>query len=328
MRFVRVPGRVEVPVSTPDKRAAAAEPYARMPIGVPGLDEVLHGGLPEHGVYLIKVGTGTGKTTLGLQFLLEGVRRSERVLFVSLSQSNRMLERIAASHGWSLDGVHVHAITPHEILRQQTATQDVFVSDEVELVDIADRIRGVVERSLQVRGHQQLLASASDDLRRAAYFDTLTGLPNRSALYERISTLQCERRGAPSAFAALFVDLNDFKRINDEFGHVAGDEALRLVGAHLVATVRGTDFVARWGGDEFMILLMGTVDAEFVAETIGRLGQGMVLTLQATEEPVMVSFSVGHVEGIAPDLSPDEILALADKRMYEHKHAKRRGADR
>ncbi len=151
MRFVRVPGRVEVPVSTPDKRAAAAEPYARMPIGVPGLDEVLHGGLPEHGVYLIKGGTGTGKTTLGLQFLLEGVRRGERVLFVSLSQSNRMLERIAASHGWSLDGVHVHAITPHEILRQQIATQDVFVSDEVELVDIADRIRGVVESVRPVR---------------------------------------------------------------------------------------------------------------------------------------------------------------------------------
>ncbi|MFU8830507.1 MAG: ATPase domain-containing protein, partial [Phycisphaerales bacterium] len=56
-----------------------------------------------------------------------------------------MLERIAASHGWSLDGVHVHAITPHEILRQQSTRQDVLVTDEIELVDIAERIRGVVE---------------------------------------------------------------------------------------------------------------------------------------------------------------------------------------
>jgi len=116
-----------------------------VPTGVPGLDEILLGGLPEHGVYLVKGGTGTGKTTLGLQFLLEGVKHGVTCLFVSLSQSTRMLERIAASHGWSLDGVHVHAITPVEILRQQRARQDVLVTDEIELVDIADRIRGVVE---------------------------------------------------------------------------------------------------------------------------------------------------------------------------------------
>jgi len=183
---------------------------------------------------------------------------------------------------------------------------------------------GVVERSLQARVNQQLLASASDELRRAAYFDTLTGLPNRSALYDRITTLQRDRRGAHSAFAVVFVDLNDFKRINDEWGHVAGDEVLRLVGAHLVATVRGGDFVARWGGDEFMILLVGATGAETVSETIGRLGHGMVLTLQSAPDPVLVSFSVGHIEGIAPELSPDEILARADERMYEHKYEKHR----
>jgi circadian clock protein KaiC len=119
--------------------------FARVSTGVPGLDEVLLGGLPEHGVYLLKGGTGTGKTTLGLQFLLAGVARGERCLFVSLSQSNRMLERIAASHGWSLRGMHVHAVTPNEILRQQRGKQDVFVADEVELVDLAERLRGVVE---------------------------------------------------------------------------------------------------------------------------------------------------------------------------------------
>lgn len=135
----------------PTTSGAYAAPFERMPTGIPGLDEVLLGGLPEFGVYLVKGGTGTGKTTLGLQFLLEGAARGEKVLFISLSQSTRMLERIAASHGWSLDGVHVHAITPHEILREHHTTQDVFVSDEVELVDIADRIRGVVERVRPVR---------------------------------------------------------------------------------------------------------------------------------------------------------------------------------
>ena len=129
------PGREEAPVPS----------FARVPTGVPGLDEILFGGLPECGVYLIKGGTGTGKTTLGLQFLLEGVQRGVTCLFVSLSQSTRMLERIASSHGWSLDGMHVHAITPNDVLRQQRARQDVLVTDELELVEIADRISDVIE---------------------------------------------------------------------------------------------------------------------------------------------------------------------------------------
>ena len=126
---------------------AEGSPHAfrRVPTGIAGLDEILLGGLPENGVYLIKGGTGTGKTTLGLQFLLEGARLGETCLFVSLSQSTRMIERIAASHGWHLEDITVHAITPNEILRQQRGKQDVFVTDEVELVDVADRIRGVVE---------------------------------------------------------------------------------------------------------------------------------------------------------------------------------------
>lgn len=120
--------------------------FKRVPTGIAGLDEILLGGFPENGVYLIKGGTGTGKTTLGLQFLREGARRGETCLFVSLSQSTRMIERIAASHGWDLDDIKVHAITPNEILRQQRGKQDVFVTDEIELVDVADRIRGVVEK--------------------------------------------------------------------------------------------------------------------------------------------------------------------------------------
>jgi circadian clock protein KaiC len=132
-------------MTVPGPGEPPAHPFSRVPSGVPGLDEILLGGLPEHGVYLVKGGTGTGKTTLGLQFLLDGVERGVTCLFVSLSQSTRMLERIAGSHGWSLDGMHVHAITPNEILRQQRSRQDVLVTDEIELVDIADRIRGVIE---------------------------------------------------------------------------------------------------------------------------------------------------------------------------------------
>ncbi len=120
------------------------EPYERLATGVAGLDEVLLGGLPEYGMYLLTGGTGTGKTTLGLHFLLEGVAVGDTCLFISLSQSPEMLERIAQSHGWTLDGIHVHAISAHDVFSQKSGRQDVFVTDEVELVDIAERVRGTI----------------------------------------------------------------------------------------------------------------------------------------------------------------------------------------
>jgi circadian clock protein KaiC len=141
-----------------NEREPSDRPHRRIPTGIDGLDAILFGGLPEVGVYLVKGGPGTGKTTLGLQYLRAGVARGESCLFISLSQSTRMLERIATSHGWSLDGIHVHAITPREVLRRHDARQDIFVPDEVELVDIADRIRDVV---VQVRPDRLVFDSLS-----------------------------------------------------------------------------------------------------------------------------------------------------------------------
>lgn len=181
----------------------------------------------------------------------------------------------------------------------------------------------IVARAIEARSHQHLLARRSDDLQRVAFQDTLTGLPNRSALYEKIRELQRDRRGAAGSFAALFVDLDGFKAVNDDHGHLVGDEVLRQVAGHLVAAVRGTDFVGRWGGDEFMILLVGSDDIERVAETVRRLGKGLDLRLEATSSPVRVAFSVGLIDDIAPEATPDEVLSQADDRMYAHKRRRR-----
>ncbi|MDF1523323.1 MAG: GGDEF domain-containing protein, partial [Trueperaceae bacterium] len=185
------------------------------------------------------------------------------------------------------------------------------------------QLTDVVTRAVEARSHQHLLANRSHELHRVAFQDALTGLPNRSALYEKIRELQLERRGAVGTFAALFIDLDGFKAINDVHGHLVGDEALRQVAAHLVAAVRATDYVGRWGGDEFMVLLVGPSDTERVAETVRRLGQGVDLRLQTTSEPVRAAFSVGLIDDIAPEATPDEILSHADERMYEHKRRQR-----
>src|SRR5687767_5921771 len=87
--------------------AANATTPEKVSTGISGLDDVLLGGLPRNGVYLLQGQPGVGKTTLALQFLLAGVQRGEKALYVALTESRREVEQVARAHGWSLDGLAV-----------------------------------------------------------------------------------------------------------------------------------------------------------------------------------------------------------------------------
>ena len=114
--------------------------------GVPGLDDILCGGLPEHEMYLVQGGPGTGKTTLGLQFLLAGAALGERTLFITLSQSERGLAKIAASHGWQADGVRVHTFPViQRSARLTEREQTVFHSSHIELAEAMTEIFRIVD---------------------------------------------------------------------------------------------------------------------------------------------------------------------------------------
>lgn len=119
--------------------------------GVPGLDSVMAGGYPTNHLFLVEGEPGTGKTTLALQFLLEGVRCGEGGLYVTLSESAAELAGGAASHGWSLDGIEIFELTPDAEALRPDAQYTVFHPSEVELTNTTQAIFEMVERVNPVR---------------------------------------------------------------------------------------------------------------------------------------------------------------------------------
>ena len=119
--------------------------------GISGLDEILCGGLPRRRSYLLRGSPGVGKTTLGLQFLLEGARSGEPGLYVTLSETREELAAVAASHGWTLDGFRVHPLsTPEEMLEAQRQNT-LFHPAEVELNETIERVLGLVDETKPLR---------------------------------------------------------------------------------------------------------------------------------------------------------------------------------
>ena len=155
-----------------------------------------------------------------------------------------------------------------------------------------------------------------------AFHDPLTGLANRRRFLAAVSRALEE----PGSTAALFLDLDDFKHVNDQLGHDAGDALLLAVGERLLAAVRPGDVVGRLGGDEFAILLEKAETPQVVEAVASRLVESLAAPIDIDGHSVAVSASVG-VALRAPDddTAMDELLRRADVAMY---HAKARGKHR
>jgi diguanylate cyclase (GGDEF)-like protein len=161
------------------------------------------------------------------------------------------------------------------------------------------------QNDLQAANNQMLAAQA--DLRRLADRDPLTGLVNRRALPEALRQVQ------PHGATLVFFDLNDFKRINDEHGHKAGDDCLVRFAAALAASFRPTDAVVRYAGDEFVVVASG-LDQAAIDERIAAVR--LRLTASPGELPVRFAFGIGN---LPPGGDPDEALRAADEAMYRMK---------
>jgi circadian clock protein KaiC len=120
---------------------------AKCGTGVPGLDDVLGGGLPRDSLYLVEGNPGVGKTTLAMQFLLEGKRQGERVLYVTLSETRAELLTVAQSHGWDLEGITIIELSAIERAMGGKGSTTLFQSAEVELTQLIKMLMDEFERT-------------------------------------------------------------------------------------------------------------------------------------------------------------------------------------
>ncbi len=132
---------------------------AREPMGVPGLDDVLGGGLPANRLYVVQGTPGVGKTTLALQFLREGVARGESVLYITLSESEEEIREIASSHGWSLDGVALYELSRAEQVLRLEEENTLYSTAEVEL---KETMRVLLEHAETVKPTRIVFDSLSE----------------------------------------------------------------------------------------------------------------------------------------------------------------------
>ena len=181
---------------------------------------------------------------------------------------------------------------------------------EMRLIDVATRIAGIaIERKL-----------AEDRIHFMATHDSLTGLPNRALLNDRLSQALLQAQRYDHWVTVLFVDLDNFKLVNDSLGHNAGDELLKTVARRMVGCVRATDTVVRLGGDEFVFLLLDQPkSADMISVTAQKIRAAIAEPVRLESHDLSVASSMGIANYPSDGADADTLLANADAAMYRAK---------
>jgi diguanylate cyclase len=192
--------------------------------------------------------------------------------------------------------------------------------EELRLQEVNNRAESMRSRIAELERETGELHSKLDNEKQGARIDALTGIANRKAFEERIAREIAVRPGEVPATVMLLWDLDNFKAINDSYGHRAGDRVLQSVAACFIAAVRGNDFVARIGGEEFVMLLSGTkiAQAMLIANQIRTAVEALRFHFRGT--PVRITVSCGVAELMEHDAT-DAAFDRADSALYRAKHS-------
>ncbi len=238
----------------------------------------------------------------------ELLKDSAYSLYFSREERQRLMARLREQK--SLSNIEVR-------MRRRDGTP-VWVLENMTLLETADG--GIIEGTIIDITDRK---AAQEQVEYQAYHDVLTGLPNRLLFRDRIGVALAHARRSRRAVAVMFLDLDQFKLVNDTLGHTVGDGLLQAAAERLVHCVRGDDTVARMGGDEFTILLSDLSDTRAAATVAQKVLDSISHPIEVDGHELFITTSIGI--SIFPDdgMDAEMLLKNADRAMYRAKEAGR-----
>lgn len=203
---------------------------------------------------------------------------------------------------------------PFGVLGAHTTKRRVFTRDDANFLQaVANVLADAIERK-----------RAEETIHRMAYYDHVTSLPNRMLFLDRLTVAIAHAQRYKKKLAVMFLDLDGFKAVNDEFGHNAGDQLLRVIADRLVGCIRKEDTAARLGGDEYTLLLPGIVQRKGAARIARKILDVVRKPLTLSDKEINVTTSIGIAIYPGHGEDAETLLKNADIAMYR---AKERGRD-
>jgi diguanylate cyclase (GGDEF)-like protein len=181
------------------------------------------------------------------------------------------------------------------------------------------RIETLGKRDSRIRQRFLRLVQEAAQVRHVAYHDELTGLPNRSLLFDRFTQAVAQAARQDTQVALLFLDLDGFKRVNDRFGHAAGDRLLQQVAGRLSACIRASDTACRYGGDEFVVMLPEVDRRESAAAVVEKIRAGLAAPFVVEGTTIALTASIGLAVYPIDGRNYRDLIHQSDIGMYRRK---------
>ncbi len=210
-----------------------------------------------------------------------------------------------------------HSISQHLGLIM-TAMQEYRSEEDTRESALTAQLADMQQKLHEMEKLAEVAQHAIEEQRKKAMHDALTGLPNREAYDQRLDQEITRLQRYGNKLSLMVCDIDLFKRINDNYGHLAGDKVLKIIAKSLQINLRDSDFIARFGGEEFVALMPETSreEAKLVADKLRQKIENSPFSFK--KEPVQITISFGISE-FAQNESADEVFARADKALYEAK---------
>ena len=197
-----------------------------------------------------------------------------------------------------------------------------FVSKPIDMDQLEQTLQRLASVLIAQRSKEQQTRQKMEELYQRSYYDPLTQLPNRSYFNIRLEEATLKAQRARDSVTLFFIDLDDFKKINDSYGHKAGDRVLISVAQNVKKVIRGNDVLIRLGGDEFVLIIEGVYDERYLQEIAAKVLQAISLPIICEDKTIHVYGSIGISSYPHDAHNIPELLHFADLAMYE---AKKRG---